>query len=77
MSKGIQGLRNIPYEARLKALNLHSLERRRLRGDLIKIFKWCRDYNKGDINNVLRVNNQDITINNGFKPDKFVFRRQI
>ena len=27
MSKRMQGLRNIPYEARLKALNLHSLDR--------------------------------------------------
>ena len=51
MSKRIQGLKNIPYEARLKELNLHSLERRRLRGNLIGILKWFMGYN-----NVLMVN---------------------
>ena len=35
-----------------------------------------RGYNKGDITKVLRVNNQDITRNNGFKQEKFKFRRE-
>ena len=31
------GMRNVPYKVRLEALKLYSLERRRLRGDLIKL----------------------------------------
>ena len=67
MSKRIQGLRNIPYEARLKALILHSLERRRLREDLVEVSKWYKGYKKGDISKILRIDNQDGTRNNGFK----------
>ena len=37
MTKMIQGLRNLSYKDRLKRLNLHSLERRRVRGDLIEV----------------------------------------
>ena len=39
MLKGIQELRNILHGARLKGLNLHSLQRRMLRGDLIEVLK--------------------------------------
>ena len=45
----IEGIRNYSYETRLKLLKLHSLERRRVRGDLIKVFKWVKDFNKGDV----------------------------
>ena len=38
MTKGIQGMRDIPYK--LKPLNLHFYESRRLRGDLIEVFQW-------------------------------------
>ena len=55
MTKRIQGMRDIPYERRLRMLNLHSLERRRLRGDLIEVFKWYRGYNKGDVSKILRI----------------------
>ena len=40
------------------------------------VFKWYTGYNKEDINKVLRVNNQDINRNNGFKLEKFRFRRE-
>ena len=70
-------MKDIPYERRLKKLNLHSLERRRLRGDLIEVFKWYRGYNKGDVNRILRVSNQDRTRNNGFKIDKYRYKKEI
>ena len=77
MTKRIQGMRDIPYERRLRLLNLHSLERRRLRGDLIEVFKWYRGYNKGDVSKILRVSNQDRTRNNGFKIEKSRFKKDI
>ena len=77
MTKRIQGMRDIPYNRRLKMLKLHSLERRRLRGDLIEVFKWYRGYNKGDISKVLRVSKQDRTRNNGFKIEKGRFKKEI
>ena len=67
MSKGIQGLKNIPYEAKLKELNWHFLERCSLRGDLIEVHKWYKSYNKGDISKFLKVNNQGRTRNIGLK----------
>ncbi len=36
----IHGLRNLPYEDKLKRLNLQSLERRKSRGDLFEVHKW-------------------------------------
>ena len=38
-TKMIRGLENLPYERRLQEVNLISLERRRLRADLIQVFK--------------------------------------
>ena len=77
MTKRIQGMRDIPYETRLKLLKLHSLERRRLRGDLIEVFKWYRGFNKGDVSKILRISNQDRTRSNGFKLEKFRFKKEI
>ncbi len=71
------GLRTLPYQERLRRLNLHSLERRRLRGDLIEVYKWMKGYNKGDINKVLIVREQGRTRSNEFKLDKFRFSKDI
>ena len=77
MTKMIQGIRNLPYKDRLKELNLHSLQRRRLRGDLIEVFKWIKGINKGDLYEVLIPKNDTRTRGNGYKLDKFRFRKDI
>ena len=38
-TKMIPNLRNLSYEGRLKRLGMFSLRRRRLRGDMIEVFK--------------------------------------
>ena len=38
-TKMVKGLKKLPYETRLKRLGIYTLERRRLRGDLIETFK--------------------------------------
>ena len=77
MTKMIFNIRNLPYEDRLRKLKLHSLERRRVRGDLIEVFKWMTGVNEGDVSKVLRIHQQDRTRTNGFKLDKFRFRKEI
>ena len=77
MTKMIQGMRNFSYERRLKLLKLHSLERRRVRGDLIEVFKWIKGFNKGEVGKVLTAFNQGRTRSNGFKLEKRRFRKEI
>ena len=38
-TKMVSGLKKVPYEERLKRLNLTTLKTRRIRGDLIEVFK--------------------------------------
>ena len=67
----IHNIRHLEYPDRLKALDLHSLERRRCRGDKMEVFKWKKGINKGDINEVFKLKEEGITRSNGFKLDKF------
>lgn len=67
-------MRNLSFEDRLKDLNLHSLEKRRLR-DLIEIYKLVEGFDNGDVNWVLVVKKLHITRNNSFKLYKFKLTR--
>ena len=75
MTKMIQGLRHLSYQDRLEHLQLHSLERRRFRR--VKLVKWFKGVNKGDINQVLVVSKQVRTRTNGYKLDKVRFKKEI
>lgn len=48
-TKLVPGLRNLPYEERLKRLNLPTMVYRRLRGDMIEIYKCTRDVYDGQL----------------------------
>ena len=76
MTKMIHGIKNLDYIDRLKRLQLHSLERDRLR-DLIEMYNWVQGFNKGDISKVLIVSGPGRTRTNGYKLEKFRFRKEI
>lgn len=71
-TKMIQGLEHLPYEERLRDLGLSSLEKRRLRGDLLSVYKYLRGGGQKDVAN-LSVVCGDRTRCNGCKlePRKF------
>ena len=50
-TKLVPSLRNLPYEDRLKRLNLPALEERRRRGDLIETFKILKQHDQVDPHN--------------------------
>ena len=66
-TKLIPRLRNKPYEERLKELNLFSLEKRRLRGDLIEVFKMMRGFVNVNISDYVTVDQERATRSNGLK----------
>ena len=65
----IERIRNFSYERRLKLLKLHLLERCKVRGDLIEVFKWVKGFDKENVGKVLTISSQDEKRNNGFKQE--------
>ena len=63
----IPRLRNKPYEERLKELNLFNLSKRRLRGDLIQVFKILKGHDDLDIDKYFTLDHSNFTRNNGYK----------
>ena len=65
-TKLIPDIRNKSYENRLKYLNMFSLKKRRLRGDLIQAFKILKGIDNIKVENVFTLNTNQ-TRNNGLK----------
>ena len=66
-TKMIPGIRNPSYHQRLKDLELISLVQRRLRGELIEVFKYLNRFNNISSRGLFDYDYNDITINNGKK----------
>ena len=66
MTKLIPRLRNKPYEERLSELNLFSLSKRRLRGDLIEFSKIIKGIENMDMEKYFTIDT-NIIRNNGYK----------
>ena len=65
-TKLVPELRHMCYEDRLKELNLFSLETRRLRGQLIEVFKILRGFDNVDYRCLFQLS-EGRTRNNGYK----------
>jgi len=66
-TKLIPALRNKSYEDRLADLSLFSLEKRRVRGDMIEVWKIISGYENIDRTSFFELEENGITRNNGFK----------
>ena len=67
VTKMIPRLRNKSYENRLKDLNLFSLSKRRLRGDLIEVFKIFNGFTNVNSDKLFTRDRSNTTRNHGFK----------
>ena len=64
VTKMIPRLKNKTYEERLDELNLFSLTKRRIRGDLIEVFKIFKGYSNLNVNKYFNIDSSN-TRNNG------------
>jgi len=57
----IKGLEHLPYEERLSNLGLFNLEKKRLRGDFINVYKYLKCGSQRDTANLFSVVCRDRT----------------
>ena len=75
-TKLIPELRHLSYESRLERLNLFSLETRRLRGQLIEVFKILRGFDNVDYREMFQLS-EGVTRNNGYKLELKRYQRDL
>ena len=74
-SKNITGMKHLDYEARLRALMLPSLEYRRVRGDMIEVYKILNNiYDPITTSSLLTLDTNNKTRGHNFKLKKHSFK---